>query len=134
MIIDHVEWCGSVLGTVIQRPCVFEDVEGCIDKGVYKKDDPFRVKFVKIAKADLLSHQACKTHNKLCPLFGPKAQSDIETAGLPCVDSSKAGKKLYEEGRTGSVFCCHAKRHIEKETPLILLENVQDRSSQKRVE
>ncbi|CAE7804105.1 unnamed protein product [Symbiodinium sp. CCMP2456] len=36
---------------------------------------------------------------------------------------SAAGKRLKEEGRTASVFICHAKRHVEKRTPLIIIEN-----------
>ena len=72
-----------------------------------------------------MSHQWCFSHRKLCPLF--ETRTDFETAGLPCTDQSRAGKRLFEEGPTASVFCCHAKRHIELQTPLILLENVQVR-------
>lgn len=61
----------------------------------------------------------------MCPLFA--TTPDFEVAGLPCIDQSMAGQKKYEEGKTGTVFCCHAKRHVELETPLILMENVQAR-------
>ena len=67
----------------------------------------------------------CFTCNKPCPLFGLRAESHFEMAGLPCTDQSRAGKQQFEEGPTGSVFITHSKRHIEMRTPLILLENVQ---------
>ena len=54
-----------------------------------------------------------------------QVESDVEVAGLPCVDQSKCGKQLKEQGPTAMVFLSHAKLHIEKQTPLILLENVQ---------
>ncbi|CAK9089666.1 unnamed protein product [Durusdinium trenchii] len=50
----------------------------------------------------------------------------MEVAGLPCTDQSAAGNRLYQEGPTAKVFLAHAKRHIEKETPLLILENVQE--------
>ena len=126
MIIDHIEWCKSVLGTAaVQRPCIFGDLEGCIDKDVYNPEDPCKLKFCKIASAKLRSHQYCFMHDKLCPLFTDATASGLETAGLPCTDSSKAGLKQFEEGPTFGVFACHAKRHIQKGTKVILLENVQ---------
>lgn len=126
LIRDHVEWCAAVLGTVLPLPCLFEDVEGCVPPNSYNKDDPYMVKYRAIAAADLLSHGKCLFHGKQCPLFGPAAAADWETAGLPCTDQSRAGLRRFEHGPTASVFICHAKRHIELETPVILLENVQD--------
>ena len=130
MIVDHMEWCRAVLGTrPVHRPCMFGDLEGCIDRGVYNPEDPCKVKFCKIAAAQLRTHQHCYTHGKLCPLFTEDTASDLETAGLPCTDSSKAGLQQFEEGPTFGVFACHAKRHIQKGTRVILLENVQARPS-----
>ena len=125
MINDHVGWCAKVVDAPVRPPCIFGDVEGCIPPGTYESSDPFKVKFAKIANAPFVSHQWCFTHRTYCPLF--EMESDFETAGLPCTDQSRAGKRLFEEGPTASVFCCHAKRHIELQTPVILLENVQVR-------
>lgn len=47
----------------------------------------------------------------------------VETAGLPCVDYSKAGLEEREHGSTNKVFVSHAKRHVELETPVVVLEN-----------
>lgn len=127
MIIDHHAWCGDVLKTVIQAPCVFSDVEGCIPANSYDAKSDYTDKYRCIATSDLVSHQHCYTHNRLCPLFSESARSDIETAGLPCTDQSMAGKRLREQGPTSTVFMCHAKRHIEKETKLIIIENVKVR-------
>ena len=133
MLVDHIVWCGEVLGTSIRTPCIFGDVEGCIPEGVYNKTDSFMAKYRDIENSDLLSHQHCYTHNRYCPIFGPEANSDFETAGLPCVDMSRAGKRLKENGRTASVFITHAKRHCEKRTPVILLENAQARCLSKNI-
>lgn len=109
----------------MRAPCVFGDVEGCIPPGSYDPKDCFMQKFHSIARADLVSHNHCYTHNGQCPLFEKRKTGQLETAGLPCIDQSKAGNRLFEEGPTSTVFAAHAKRHIELETWAILLENVQ---------
>ena len=53
--------------------------------------------------------------------------ADFEVAGLPCTDQSRAGKRLFHNGPTAPVFMAHAKIHLAKQTPLVLLENVPDR-------
>ncbi|CAE8602347.1 unnamed protein product [Polarella glacialis] len=62
----------------------------------------------------------------MCPLFGRAVETNLETAGLPCTDQSRAGNQLYEQGPTAVVFIAHAKRHIQKRTPFIIIENVQE--------
>ena len=49
--------------------------------------------------------------------------SDIETAGLPCWDMSYAGQRRQEDGRTVGAFLTHAKRHVELQTPIVIVEN-----------
>lgn len=49
--------------------------------------------------------------------------ADFEVAGLPCPDMSRNGLRRLEEGPTNTVFMAHAKRHCEKRTPLIVIEN-----------
>ena len=49
-------------------------------------------------------------------------------AGLPCWDMSLAGKRLQENGVTVGCFLTHAKRHVELETPLVIVENTKDRT------
>lgn len=83
-------------------------------------------KLFDINDAQFCCDQWCYTHNKRCPLFGSDAATDLEVAGLPCVDQSRNGARKYEEGPTGPVFISHAKRHIEKATPMIIIENVQE--------
>ncbi|CAE7244744.1 unnamed protein product, partial [Symbiodinium sp. CCMP2456] len=81
----------------------------------------------KVARANrcsLRQHAWCYTHNGLCPLFGSSVAADIEVAGLPCIDFSKAGKRLGPEGPHAKVFVAHAKRHVELATPVIVIENV----------
>ncbi|CAE8599354.1 unnamed protein product [Polarella glacialis] len=62
----------------------------------------------------------------MCPLFVRAVETNLETAGLPCTDQSRAGNQLYEQGPTAVVFIAHAKRHIQKRTPFIIIENVQE--------
>ena len=89
--------------------------------------DNFVWKLHKISRSQLLTYQWCYTHTKYCPLFGPAVETDLEVAGLPCWDFSRAGKRAQDEGATNSVFMSHAKRHKEKKTPLLIVENVEDR-------
>ena len=123
-------WCAKCTGRTARHPCLFGDLRGCIPKNVLETaemgDHCFVQKVHLIAHAPFQTSQWCHTHHRCCPLFGPETAAQWETAGLPCPDHSKAGKHLAEEGPTSSVFICHAKRHIEKKTPMILIENVQE--------
>lgn len=126
LILDHLQWCYSVTGTC-HRPCIFGDLVECVPPGSFCDEDPFYKKLYDFNRADLMKSQHCFFCTQQCPLFGPSAESDMEVAGLPCTDQSAAGNRLYQEGPTAKVFLAHAKRHIEKETPLLILENVQER-------
>ena len=52
---------------------------------------------------------------------------DYDISGLPCPDFSRAGERRGRGGPTLTVFACHAKLHIHLGTPLLVIENVQDR-------
>ena len=80
-------------------------------------------KFSLVDDANFRCKQFCHTHKKQCPLFGPSTEAQLEVAGLPCWDMSRAGRQMKEEGPTAGVFLCHAKRHAEKRTPMIIIEN-----------
>ena len=112
-------------------PCVFGDVMACLPRGSYRESDSFMQKLESIDRAPMFSAQFCYTHNKSCELFGCKPgsgpSSQLEVAGLPCWDMSAAGKRQREAGRTAPVFLAHAKQHIEKQTPLIIIENTKAR-------
>lgn len=130
LIVDHLSWCHEVVGETFAPPCVFGDLRGCLPEKSYHQEDPHFKQIYDINRSKLVKNQWCYTCGKLCPLFGPEASSQFETAGLPCTDSSNAGKRKYEKGPTCSVFCAHAKRHVEKATPIVLIENVQDWTTQ----
>ena len=123
LILDHFAWLKRASGKSCPLPCLFGDLEGCLPKGCYAKDDQFMTKLDKIDRVDFKCKQHCYAHNKACPLFGRATDSDLEVAGLPCWDISAAGKRLKENGPTASVFLAHAKRHVQKMTPLIIIEN-----------
>ncbi|CAJ1404524.1 unnamed protein product [Effrenium voratum] len=128
LIRDNFEWYKEVSGKCCPMPCVFGNLEDCFPERTYEAADPFIVKFRKVDQAPLFRTQHCFTHDKECALFGaPSAHSDFEVAGLPCWDMSLAGKRLQEEGRTAGAFLAHAKRHVEKETRLIVVENTKVR-------
>ena len=128
LIRDHMLWCATVTQRRCRGYCLFNDVQDVIPAGTFDEEDTFIAKAQKIASAPLYCTQYCLQHQRMCPLFGPATEAHWETAGLPCPDQSRAGLRRFEQGPTAAVFCCHAKRHIEKQTPMILLENVQDRS------
>ena len=79
-----------------------------------------------ISSADFRRTQFCYSCSKECDIFQPKMESQLEVAGLPCTDQSRAGKQAFEEGVTAPVFIAHAKLHINRRTPLVVLENVPD--------
>ena len=106
-------------------PCLFQDLLAVIPPGSYNEAGTFLERFEAIDRADFCSHAFCVAHNKMCPLFSEKP-ADLEVAGLPCTDMSRAGLSRKEEGPTAPIFCCHGKLHVQKQTPLIIIENVQD--------
>ena len=80
-----------------------------------------------IEAAKLKLKQHCFTHNRKCAICGPEAREvDMDVSGLPCPDFSKAGKGRGKEGPTAPVFGCHAKYHAACQTPMLLVENVED--------
>ena len=123
LIVDHFAWVRRATGAACRSPCMFGDLGDCVPRGTYSSDDSFLQKLEKVDAARFFKRQYCYTHNAFCDLFGPSAQADLEVAGLPCWDMSLSGKRLQEKGRTAGVFLCHAKRQVEKQTPLILIEN-----------
>ena len=124
LIADHFAWLEREAGGICRPPCVFGDLVDCMPAGTIDPEDPFMVKFHKVNWSCVYRRQHCFTHNRLCNLFGdPSTDADIETAGLPCPDYSMAGLRQLEEGPTIGAFLAHAKRHIEKKTRIICIEN-----------
>lgn len=126
LIFDHAAWVKRALGGWAEEPCVFGDMMDIIPPNSFNPENTFRQKFLDIDEAPFNTMQYCYRCKTLCPLFPEKA-SDLELAGLPCVDQSKAGKQKFREGRTGPIFVVHAKYHAEKKTPLLVLENAQEK-------
>ena len=61
-------------------------------------------------------------HSEACPV-GSAVHLDF--SGLPCPDNSRANRKRkFQEGDSGIVYITWAKRHCQKQTPLLILENV----------
>ena len=75
--------------------------------------------------ADFVDYQPCYSCLQ-CNVFSTENHTDLEVAGLPCTDFSKAGQQKREKKTTAPVFIMHAKTHVRKSTPLIVLENVCD--------
>jgi hypothetical protein len=126
LIVDHLPWIREVTNSQHPSPCVFGDLLHCVPDNSFNVEDNFNVKLYDLDKALLFTHQWCFTHGRMCPLFGRAVETNLETAGLPCTDQSRAGNQLYEQGPTAVVFIAHAKRHIQKRTPFIIIENVQE--------
>ena len=98
--------------------------------GVVRAGDPYMLKFDRVNKSTMYTHQHCYTHGQDCPLFDASARADLEVAGLPCPDMSRQGLGRKEEGPTVGAFLSHAKRHVEKQTKLIIVENTKARPIQ----
>ena len=62
----------------------------------------------------------CQAHLGKCDLGNP----DMEAAGPHCNDHSSWGKQQGREGQSSKYFLLHVKRVVEREVPLIVLENV----------
>ena len=70
----------------------------------------------------LNERQHCMTHNRDCPL---NQFVHIDFSGLPCPDNSRANaKRKFEQGPSGILYLIWAKQHRQKETPLLIVENV----------
>lgn len=128
MIVDHYEWSRSVTGSVHPQPCVFGDLLRVLPADTFCNEDPFHRKLFKANRAKLMTSQWCFTCCKECPLFGPRAMTDIEVAGLPCTDASMCGLRRFENGPTAQVFLAHCKIHLERRTPMMIIENVPETS------
>lgn len=113
-------------GSVYPPPCLFSGLVEALPAGSFCDESPFYKKVYDVNRANLMASQWCNTCHKRCPLFGRHAESDFEVAGLPCTDASIAGLRKFEQGPTAKVFLAHAKIHIERRTPLLIIENVQD--------
>ena len=124
LINDAHHWIKQLSGKHYPTPCIFGDLEGVIPDGSYEPSDCFMKKFYSIDAADVCVKQYCHAHSGDCPLLSK--DSDLEVAGLPCWDFSIAGKRRMEEGPTNTAFITHAKRMVEKEVPLVLIENTKD--------
>ena len=124
LIIDHHEWVKQAVGWR-PTPCIHGDLTECIPPGSFCPDGSFFERLLAIDRAKILKCQYCYTHKGKCGLLDG-VQSDYDLSGLPCPDMSRAGRELREEGSTSSVFACHAKMHIEKQTALLVIENVRD--------
>ncbi len=126
LITDHHAWCKLVSGWR-PAPCVHGDLTEILPSGSFNKEDSFYRRLLDIDRARICKRQFCYTHSGQCNILGGM-QADFDLSGLPCPDMSKAGHGLREEGLTSTVFACHAKLHIARQTPLLLIENVQDRA------
>lgn len=124
LINDAHHWIKQILEKHYPSPCIFGDLEGIVLKGSYNPGDDFMTKFHSIDAARVCKKQYCHAHSGDCPLISQ--DSHLEVAGLPCWDFSIAGKRRMEEGPTNTAFITHAKRMVEKEVPLVLIENTKD--------
>ena len=124
MIHDHASWLQGVTKHSFPLACSFGDLEHALPPGTYDCTDSFLGKFRDIGKSQLMRRQWCYAHSRYCDIFGPFAETELDVSGLPCWDFSLAGNRRGERGWTSTVFMTHAKIHQERQTPLLILENV----------
>lgn len=126
LIVDHAAWYNSATNNWHPAPCIHGDLTKIVPEGSFDPEGTFMERLMQIDRAPILQHQHCFTHGHKCPLL-EGVQSEYDVSGLPCPDMSPAGLGLKEEGKTSAVFISHAKLHIAKQTPLLVVENVPDR-------
>lgn len=127
LITDHHDWCNKVTGWK-PKPCVHGDITETLPPGSFKQSDTFYRRLLDIDRAKICKRQFCYAHSGFCNIL-EGMQAEFDHSGLPCPDMSKAGHGRREEGVTSAVFARHAKLHIARQTPLLLIENVQDRTT-----
>lgn len=124
LIIDHMQWCNNTTEMSHPMPCVFGDMTEVLPPDTFTEGN-FMKKVYRANKMPMMTHQHCYTHNKFCPSgVRGEVDSDYDLSGLPCPDMSPAGLRLGPEGPTSKVFISHAKLHIARQTPLLIIENV----------
>jgi site-specific DNA-cytosine methylase len=107
-------------------PCQHGDLVGILS-GDFNSEQPFLDMVAEIDKLKFKTHVHCYTHGRKCRIFGPSHEdSDFDLSGLPCTNQSPVGAQTFEEGDTAAVFVAHAKYHIQKETAVLMIENVSD--------
>ena len=122
-----MQWYNNTTGSPHPNPCVHGDLTKIVPENSFDKDGCFFNRARQIDKAKFCAEQWCFQHGKPCKLFTPDAAvPDYDISGLPCPDMSRAGLRKFEEGKTSSVFACHAKMHVQWQTPMLVVENVQD--------
>ena len=97
-----------------------------IPDGSFEASSSFVRKLSAIDKASFRTHAWCFKCNDYCDLFSEEMECDYDMSGLPCPDMSSAGAGRLEEGKTAPVFIAHAKYHIQKQTKMLIVENVTD--------
>ncbi|CAE7028680.1 unnamed protein product [Symbiodinium natans] len=125
LVIDHHKWMEqSGIPTSRRLPCIFGDILDQLPASVDREAGDFAAKRRRVRAAGLLETQHCWVHNDACRLDVPV---QIDVSGLPCPDNSRANlKRKFQEGGSGIVYATWAQRHIQKRTPLLLIENVPD--------
>lgn len=125
LITVHMQWCNNTTEMSHPMPCVFGDLTEVLPPDTFNTEENFMKNLYRANKMPMMTHQHCYTHNKLCPLgLRGEVASDYDLSGLPCPDMSPAGLRKGCEGPTGPVFISHAKLHIARQTPLLVIENV----------
>ena len=85
----------------------------------------FLQKVAALDKCAFNQKASCATHLCECDLW--RQEFDLWVAGLPCPDHSRANRNApYENGPTNMVFITAAKYQIEKQTKVLIIENVTD--------
>ncbi|CAE7944053.1 unnamed protein product [Symbiodinium sp. KB8] len=124
IIIDNHRWLRSFC-TSDKLPCIFGNILEQLPEtaaAAVSMEPDFTSKRRRVEGVTLCSHQRCFVHSEACPV-GSAVHLDF--SGLPCPDNSRANRKRkFQEGDSGIVYITWAKRHCQKQTPLLILENV----------
>jgi site-specific DNA-cytosine methylase len=110
----------------MQEACPHEhicrDVMAHVQLPVWNADWSFRDKCFAVLTSPVSPVLWCDFHEQQCRL----PDVDLDVSGFPCVDWAPSGNRLGVEGPTIGVLLCICHWHLERETPLVLLENVPD--------
>ena len=108
-------------------PHSFGDIVGQIPNKNWAPGDSFLETAAAIRPQKLLEYQYCHVHGGACKSL---ESVDVDFSGLPCQHNSRANvARLKQDGPFADVYMTWAKKHTDLATPLVILENTQDRQA-----
>lgn len=120
-IIDNHHWAQQWADRRRSVPHIFADLRDQASLDQVNPRLPFLARWGQASRLQASHEQFCHTHARYCPSMVPL---DFDVSGLPCQDNSRANhNRRFFEGKNSTENLAWAKRHVDLETPLLIIEN-----------